>query len=61
MERQEHSRRRKGAIPETQLDGSITLYGVEDWTQVRDDPVFLEMPCADGEEDSAGEPGTARS
>jgi len=30
-------RHRTGALSEVQLDGSITLYGLEDWTQIRDD------------------------
>lgn len=34
------ARRRRGAIPEVEIDGSVTLYGVEDWTELRDDPVF---------------------
>jgi hypothetical protein len=32
---------RPGAVTEVELDGSVTLYGIEDWTQVRDDPVLL--------------------
>jgi hypothetical protein len=31
----------RGAVTKVELDGSVTLYGIEDWTQVRDDPVLL--------------------
>ena len=34
------ARHRNGAVPEVELDGSETLYGVEHWTQVRTDPVI---------------------
>jgi hypothetical protein len=37
--RDSRSRHRTGAIPEVERDNSVTLYGIEDWTQVRDDPV----------------------
>jgi hypothetical protein len=25
-----------------ELDGSVTLYGLEDWTQIRDDPLVRD-------------------
>ena len=48
------ARRRRGAVPEIQLDGSVTLYGVEDWTQVKDDPVVLEVPNMQAGDEPAG-------
>ena len=36
-------RHRKGAIPEVERDNSVTLYGIEDWTQVRVDPVVRTL------------------
>src|SRR4051794_27496874 len=46
------ARPRNGAVPEVELDGSVTLYGLEDWTQIRDDPLV-------GDERRAGS-GTPR-
>lgn len=40
------ARSRLGAIPERELDGSVTLYGIEDWTQLSDDPVLEIVPSA---------------
>ena len=39
------ARPRRGAIAEPQLDGSVTLYGVEDWTQLHDVPVLKIVQC----------------
>jgi hypothetical protein len=37
-------RHRKGAVPARELDGSVTLYGIENWTQLRDVPVLEILP-----------------
>lgn len=34
------TRHRIGAIAEVERDGSVTLYGIEDWTQISDEPVI---------------------
>jgi hypothetical protein len=45
MERRDPPRRpRKGTISRVRFDGAVTLYGVEDWTELRDDPTFLTVP-----------------
>jgi hypothetical protein len=68
--RKPRARDRSGAISEVQLDGSVTLYGVEDWTQVREDDVVRVVdrtsagnarprPAADDDtEADDGRPGT---
>ena len=49
-------RSRKGAVPEVELDGSVTLYGIEDWTQIRDDPVVEPRPTeSEDDTDSGGD------
>jgi len=40
------ARQRKGAISEVELDGSVTLYGIEDWTQLGDSPVLEIAPIS---------------
>jgi hypothetical protein len=54
------ARQRNGAIPERQLDGSVTLYGVEDWTQLHDDPV-LEIVQRTGSADPESTRSTTTS
>jgi hypothetical protein len=44
--REPRSRHRNGAVPEVELDGSVTLYGLEDWTQIRDDSLLRVVPRA---------------
>jgi|KBSMisStaDraftv2_1062788.scaffolds.fasta_scaffold10049862_1 hypothetical protein len=43
----------RGAFPRAESDGSVTLYGIEDWTELSDEPVVLiawrSDPGDDGE------------
>jgi hypothetical protein len=54
-------RHRKGALSEVELDGSVTLYGLEDWTQVRDDSVveIVQHTEPDDPTDAADEGGVS--
>ena len=38
------ARQREGAVSEIELDDSVTLYGIEDWTEVCDAPVLEFVP-----------------
>lgn len=42
------ARPRRGTVPRVELDGSVTLYGIEDWSELKDKPVVVTMPPSGG-------------
>lgn len=40
-------RPRRGTVPRVELDGSVTLYGIEDWTELSEAVVVVSVPGPD--------------